>query len=333
MDFGQETTELDVRYLRDDEQTEWESLVESSPQGTIFHKYKWLESFKDYSFKILVCTHKHVIIAGMPLPYTIRFHLKFGVNPPFTPYQGIIFKATESKYVRKLSFEKAVSRLLAEKAKNSLPYFRYCFHYNFVDAQPLIWAGFSVTPNYTYILNLESSSETILENMEKTARNRIKRALKYNLEFCDATITDIVDLTFLTYARKGQQPPYSRQRYQEYWEGFSKIGKIKAIIAKDHNELIAGGAIVYDTKSAYYLVGGVNQSRNFSGIGQLALWNLIEYSKSIGLENFDFEGSMNENIEQFFRHFGGRLTQRYTIYKNNTVHHFTNLILSLTSRK
>jgi len=326
-------SEFEVRDLEEDEYEEWNSLVEKSPQGTIFHKTSWLASFDDYQSKTIVCTYKKSIVGGIPLPYTKRYGIKFAVNPPFTPYLGVIFKENDYKYTKKLSFEKRLSKLIAENIKDFAPYMEYSFHYNFVDAQPFIWTGFSVKPHYTYVLNLDEPLNSILGNMEKDTRNRVVKASKYNIEFFDASPNKMAELTFLTYARKNQKPPYSKQAYEKYLDIFSKNKTVKAIMAKDKNDLLAGGVIVYDGRRAYYLIGCVNPKSAYSGIGQLVIWNLVKYSKDmLGLKEFDFEGSMNENIERFFRGFGGKLTQPYSIYKNNTVHYLTTVALKIRSK-
>jgi hypothetical protein len=326
-------SDFEVRELRKDEYEEWNSLVDRSPQGTVFHKTSWLTSFDEYHCKIIVCTFKKNIVGGIPLTYTERYGIKFAVNPPFTPYLGIIFRESNQKYNKRLSFEKRISSTIAGNIKDFAPYTEYSFHYNFLDAQPFIWTGFSVKPHYTYVLNLEEPLDTILGNMEKDTRNRIATALKYNIEFLDATPDEMTELIFLTYERKNQKPPYSKQEYERYLNIFSKNKTVKSMIARDEDDLLAGGVIVYDNRSAYYLIGCVNPKRTYSGIGQLTVWNLIRSSKGIlGLKEFDFEGSMDKNIEQFFRGFGGKFTQAYIIYKSNTAHYLTAFALKMRSK-
>jgi len=44
------------------------------------------------------------------------------------------------------------------------------------------------------------------------------------------------------------------------------------------------------------------------------MWEAIKFTKEeLGLNQFDFEGSMIQSVEQFFRKFGGRLTPFYTV--------------------
>ena len=44
------------------------------------------------------------------------------------------------------------------------------------------------------------------------------------------------------------------------------------------------------------------------------MWEAIKFTKEeLGLNQFDFEGSMIQPVEQFFRKFGGKLTPYYTV--------------------
>lgn len=331
--IGREMSDFEVRELKKEEFEEWDTLVEKSPQGTIFHKTSWLTSFVDYEFKIIVCTYRKNIVAGIPLTHTKRFAVKFAINPPFTPYLGIVFKEKNQKYSERLSFEKEISRKIAKNTKDFASYMDYSFHYNFVDAQPFIWSGFSVKPHYTYVLNLEENLDAILKNMRKKTRNRIVTSSKYDLEVSEGLPKQIVELMYLTHKRKNQRPPYSKEAYEAYLDAFSKNKVMKLIIIEDKDDLLAGGAIVYDSKRAYYLASGINPEGKYSGIGQLLIWMLIRCAKQeLGLKEFDFEGSMNEGIEQFFRGFGGKLTPCYTIYKENVMWHLTKVVLKIRSK-
>ena len=75
-------------------------------------------------------------------------------------------------------------------------------------------------------------------------------------------------------------------------------------IAQDEKEKNhAGVLIVWDETSAYYLLGGSNPDLRNSGAMSLCMWEAIKFASTI-TKKFDFEGSMIESIEHFFRAFG-----------------------------
>jgi len=67
-----------------------------------------------------------------------------------------------------------------------------------------------------------------------------------------------------------------------------------------------------------------------SGAGSATLWECIKKAKSLGLEKFDFEGSMNPKIEHYFRGFGGNLVPYFTVNKANI---FIELALTFIKRE
>jgi len=332
MSTGQDSNEFETRELRQDEYAAWNTLIERSPQGTIFHTTTWLSSFEGYQFKVITCIYRNNIVGGIPLPYLKRFGVKFAVNPPLTPYLGIAFEESDRKYTNRLAFQKRVSKAIISRLANFAPYFDYSFNYNFTDTQPFIWKGYFVTPRYTYILNLEETTDTLMENMEKDTRNRIVKALKYSLEFTDSSPAEMAKLIHLTYSRKNKEMPYSEETFEKFFKVFFGNKCMVAKVVKHGDELLAGGAFVYDSKRAYYLVGGVNTESVYSGMGPLAIWNLITSAKSKGLKEFDFEGSMGQEIERFFRGFGGNLTPYYSIYKNNITRKTFQYLLRIRSK-
>ena len=76
--------------------------------------------------------------------------------------------------------------------------------------------------------------------------------------------------------------------------------------------------IVWDRNRAYYLIGGGDPDFRNSGAATLCIWEAIKFSSTV-TKAFDFEGSMVENIERFFRGFGGHLKPYHRIYRFQNV--------------
>ncbi|MCL5071056.1 MAG: GNAT family N-acetyltransferase, partial [Actinobacteria bacterium] len=94
-----------------------------------------------------------------------------------------------------------------------------------------------------------------------------------------------------------------------------KAGRCRAFVTRNaQGEAIAGVYIIWDEKRCYYLLGGYDPEQSHHGGSALAMWEAIRFTKNeLGLDEFDFEGSMVPQIEQFFRKFGSRLTPYYTV--------------------
>ena len=76
------------------------------------------------------------------------------------------------------------------------------------------------------------------------------------------------------------------------------------MIAEDsEGQRHAGIYIVWDENSVYYLMGGGDPLLRRSGATSLCMWEAILFAASLK-KSFDFEGSMLEPVERFFRGFG-----------------------------
>jgi hypothetical protein len=55
----------------------------------------------------------------------------------------------------------------------------------------------------------------------------------------------------------------------------------------------------------YLLVSAVDKRLQQTGAIAFLIWDALKFARQKGLKIFDFEGSMNKGIEEFFRCFGG----------------------------
>jgi hypothetical protein len=66
--------------------------------------------------------------------------------------------------------------------------------------------------------------------------------------------------------------------------------------------------LVWDSQSAYDLMGGSDPSLRTSGAVTLLTWEAIKYAGQV-TRRYDFGGSMMRRVERFVRAFGGRQVQ------------------------
>ena len=107
----------------------------------------------------------------------------------------------------------------------------------------------------------------------------------------------------------------NRFEHQQVVFEFANKNNSYAYATYKGDEAIASTFCIYDTKSAYYLMGGYNYKNKHNGAGAMSIWESIKYAKIKGMKFFDFEGSMNQNIERYFRGFGGQLIPYFSVNK------------------
>jgi GNAT acetyltransferase-like protein len=324
-------SQIQIRTLSFSEFSDWNRMTNESPQGTIFHKTYWLNLW-GLPFKLFGCYSKNELVAGIPVVYHRKHCMNIVTSPPLTPYLGIIYKDSSSmNYVKRISFEKKITRFLVNSIIKEADVISMCFPpYNQFDLHPFMWSGFSTGVKYTYLLDV-NDLDRVFKGMDSRRRSEIRKAKRDGLKVLNnASLDDFFRLNQMTLDRQNVQLPISKKNLTTIHHTLQNERVSQIIVVKDQEGRLCGGAyIVWDNKRAYYLMGGFNPEVRSSGGTALALWEAIQYtSKVLKLPEFDFEGSNIPGIERSFRQYGGILTPYFTVYRSTT---FAKLIILTSS--
>ena len=111
--------------------------------------------------------------------------------------------------------------------------------------------------------------------------------------------------------------PYSFGFVKNLFENCKENSAVKMYFAKYQDEVIAVNFLVYDDNTVYYLMGGIDPSKKDLGAMDAIQFESIKFALESG-RRFDFEGSMIESIEKYFRSFGAIQTPYFSISKTNS---------------
>lgn len=306
-------SKYEVVELSEDQYDKWNNFVDKSPQGAIFNKTWYLKAVQA-KFKIYVCIDKgNNILGGMVLP---KPKPECFTMPMITQTLGILLKDfSELKYVNKISKEKDI----IESLVNAIPNFKNYsinFNYNFTNWLPFMWRGYSQYCKYTYVIENLSNLDYIKSGLRNNIKYDINKAIKNDIKiYEDLPIEALYKISEKTFNRQGLAIPYSLELLQCLDKILEEKQARKSFFAIDkHNNIHAANYIIYDKKSAYYLIGGGDSELRTSGATSLALWEAIKFSAQVS-KRFDFEGSCIRGIEEFFRGFGGTQKIYFNILK------------------
>ena len=312
---------LTVRKLEECQYERWDEFVRNSPQGAVFHKSYWLGA-TGKEFRIYGCFKGEELTAGLPIIYCVsRFGIKHAHHPPLTPYLGVIFKESEAKYVKRISDEKEMSKAIAARIKKDFDLIHFNFTPFSTDLQPFMWEGFLSGVRYTYLLELDDI-ENVWKGMDAKRRNDITRAEKDGIYVERSNdFKQMFDLVEKTFERQKERfkPTIFRNAAFKYNEVLSQKGQCNSFLAKNRDaKVIAAVYIVWDEKRSYYLLGGYDFEERHHGASAIAMWDAIKFTKNeLGLDEFDFEGSMIIPVERFFRAFGGQQIPYFCVSKDS----------------
>lgn len=296
-----------VRELLADEVHLWDALVAGSPQHTIFAQRWWIDVITEGAGKLLGCFQGKRLLAGLPIWPTTRLGVRQLRQPPLTPYWGPVFQQLEGKYVTRLNLEMSVLRAFA-RAIAPWQDVAMSFHPSLTNWLPFYWQHYAQTTRYTYrIDDLSTLSDAMCHN---TVRAKIKRAVSAGVRVVDITDPEVLLRMYeLTMQRQGLAPSAGVRRL---WPAIARAAAAQdrlsmiAAVGKD-GQVHFARALVWDDRCAYGLMAGGDPRFSASSGGTLTQWHRIQHAATL-VRSYDFEGSVREPIETFFRQFGGVLT-------------------------
>ncbi|MCS6982287.1 MAG: GNAT family N-acetyltransferase [Flavobacteriales bacterium] len=298
-------SELKEKYLR---------FAESQQELPLFHRPWWLDSVCGAAnWGVAMYEKGGRVWASMP--YYVKKQKGFVAltMPRLTRYLGpFILYPEGQKYQKKLSWEKEVMTALAEQLPR-FDIFKQLWGFEYTNWLPFYWKQFRQTTLYTYYISHERKE--VRQEFDNDIRRRIKKAESLNIEVVEMNdVQRHYDLVSATYARKGLVVPYTCSFLERLVAQCCEKAYCRMYFAVSGNEPLATGLFVGDSQNVYYLTGGVSAEKKDLGGMDLLLVRAI--GDTLAAErNFDFEGSMNESIENYFRSFGSRQRQQFLIYK------------------
>jgi hypothetical protein len=184
---------------------------------------------------------------------------------------------------------------------------------------PFRWMGYHLAPRFTYRLYDLHDCDALYTGFNKTAKKNIKYARnKVSIRF-ETDVDALLSLLDKTFAAQSRKNPMQKEVIKGIVETCDRNGSGQYIDARDADGNIHSCAyFIYDKNVWYYLLGASDPEYRSSGAQSLVIWEGIQMASKYS-KIFDFEGSMIEGIENFFRQFGGRCVPYFEIRKNSVI--------------
>jgi Acetyltransferase (GNAT) domain len=292
-------------------------VVKDRSDIPIFFQDWWLDAVcGEEGWLGLVTQSGDYVKALWPLATQKRaFGRIYYIMPPLTPTMGIhFFYPKDQKYSSRLGYEKElVSDLLDQLGR--LDFYQQCFIPEFTNWLPFYWKGFSQTTRYTYRLSPITNSEEVFNNFQENIRREIRKAIKLEIRIAETEdFNEFMGTVNMTFSRQNIEISFI-PILEKINQNCAKKECRKMFIAIDKERRVhASLFLVWDNKTAYYLIGGGDPKLRNSGATSLLMFEAIKFAAT-KVNCFDFEGSMIEPIERFFRAFGAEQVPFFSISK------------------
>jgi hypothetical protein len=279
----------------------------------------WLDAVAPKSWDVVLVEKNKRIAGAMPYALDKLFGQTIIKQPPLTQFLGPWLESCKGRKQKCLENEKNLLLKLIEKLP-PVASFEQKWHWSMTNWLPFFWRGYSQTTRYTYRLHNLNDLDSIWSGFSSNIRSDIRKAENrfYVRLRENPTMDAFLDLVELTFARQKKSLPYPRSIAHRIEQACHSRSRSKIFIAEDEKgRPHAGCFLVWDEESAYYLIGGGDPELRNSGATSYTIWQAIKFSAGVS-RSFDFEGSMIEPVEKFFRAFGTTQTPYFAVSKVNS---------------
>lgn len=253
------------------------------------------------------------------LPYQLkkRWGMTVITPPPFSPRLGpyLVYPKDCISLRQRQSYQYKVLTELAENLPD-VAYAKIHWPYELTFGLPWQNLGWQQNVRYSYVIDLQQSSDNIYSQFKSSLRNKIRKAER-QLEIRQSTgYRAVLRLNQLDFEHRGVEPQFTEKLMTKLDTAADKAQARKIWLAEDEQKRVHAAIwILFDKDSAYNLFLGSDPELRSSGASTLLLWKAIQWAQERGLSHFDFEGSHLPGVEPFFRSFGGEARPYYQFTK------------------
>ncbi|RYD51024.1 MAG: GNAT family N-acetyltransferase [Sphingobacteriales bacterium] len=273
----------------------------------VFHQPWWLDA-TGLSWQVATVQNGDAVSGIWPYVPERRYGISFLQNPPLCPYLGpYVAFPDDLKESKQESFEhQTITALLNQLppaqvvATALLPAIRQVGLFT--------QAGFKLNVRQTFLMDLNEITEAaLLERLHTDYRRNLRKAAsELVISNEPEAVDDLYSFQEATLARKGLKMQYQPSYLRRLLHASVAHGQGALWVARKAGVIQAMLWQVWDERCSYYLAGSKNPDVKDMRAMTALIFHAIDQSRIMGLEAFDFEGSMDPGVEHFFRHFGGR---------------------------
>jgi hypothetical protein len=282
----------------------------------LFQDPWWLNLTTEGHWDEAVIANNEGVIGRMPYRTLRRYGATVLTQPRLTPYAGPWFRPSTAKSSNQFSERRKLTmELLSKLPKFDL--FSQNLWPEIPDWLPFYWAGYSQQTTYTNWHRNLTDTDAIWRGFLDGTRWEIRKAQKRVTIVVSDDVERLCTMHEQTFVNQGLRPPRERKFLRAVVEGAMSAGRGRIVFATDEEgNPHAATFLVFDDRSAHYLIGGSDARFRASGAASLLVWDAIQFAAR-NSRLFDFEGSTVEGISRFFRGFNPEMVAVSHIHRTS----------------
>lgn len=331
-------SKITIQELNEDDFKKWDAIVDRSPQGTIFHSFKWLKIIEKHTSSQLYLVAGYSgnePIAAIPFFYRKRGFFNIVSSPMGTtliPHLGPVFPdyTLHKQYKREFYFREFQKELDGFLIQNLKPdSISIITSPNLLDVRPFIWNDYQVIPKYNYIKDI-TNLDTVWNGFKKELRKNIEKVKNEGYiveqaglegyEFIAQSISHRFDEQEMEFSVSNE---YLLDIFNAFYPD-----NLQIFIVKIAGKPISG-IVVIRFRDTFSLWIGATQA-GIKGIYPVDFlqWKIIEWGKMNGYQKCEISGANVPSISYFKSRYNFDLEIYYSVKKNLGIYRNLNPMLS-----
>ena len=308
--------------------SEWNTFIETSPQGTIFARSEFIGSL-DGRPGLWYCLKNNEIKAALVLMETNNGASTFLHN--LMIYGGVLFRPHDpnQNYAQILSEEFRISSAATLHLTKTYDNVYMTTHPAFDDLRPFLWHNyndnermFKFDLRYTSYVGLDGmvdlkklEDSKIYMAANKSRRQEIRYGIKKGVKTENTYDPELFETFYsMTFNRQGKTPENDLAELRKVLANLHTNNLLRMYITKTAKGLPGSIAIFgLDSKRAYFLYGANDPTLRDQHTGSMVIWDSFFDLMKEGFKEIDMEG-VNSPARGYFKlSFGGLLKHYYTL--------------------
>lgn len=289
----------------------------TAPDVPVFAQPWYLDACAEGgAWDVVLAEEKGLVVAALPFFYKQKGPFLYATMPPFVKWLGpYLLPELRGRLPRE---HELLQALLAQLP--ALAAFKQNFYPTATNWLPFYWQQYRQTTYYTYRLHQLRDLARVEKGLSTGIRRDIRLARQQVRVVHDRPLEEFYRVNLLSFARQGLPAPYSLAQVQRLDAALAAAGQRQLFFAVDaQNRVHSVAYLIWDNTTAYYLLAGDDPALRASGAGVLLAWECIRYaSEVLGLDCFDFEGSMLPGVERIRVRFGAVQTPYFYVWKHHS---------------
>jgi len=295
-----------------DNKVKFRKYLENTPNTPVYIQDWYLDVVCGKENWNVCVVEKGADVVGV-LPYYIKQNKFFTwiAMPPLSKMHGPYIA---EQYRNGKHHHQVVDELLEQLPK--VDFYQQGLNYDFENWLPYLWKGYSQVTLYSYVFKT-IEADNILAVMDSDCRRRIKKAdEQLEIKF-DLKIGEFHKLLGKTFERQNLKVPFEEPFLTDYYNEVRRRNAGNLLCITDKNGVVHSAALViHDKQSAYYLLEATDPDAPNKHAAIFMKWKALLFTKEVlGLNRFDFEGSISRRIEKIYREFGAEAEPYFVIKK------------------